>query len=59
MDTKRAKDILASEHLINVTYQGDPIYIQDVDEQNNAAKVYELENPQQKHHVSVHELQEK
>jgi len=59
MDKQRAKEIRESENLINVTYNGDPIYIQNVNENNETASVYELENPQKQHQVSVEELQER
>jgi len=58
MDKQRAKEIRESENLINVTYHGDPIYIQNVNENNETANVYELENPQKQHEVSVDDLTE-
>lgn len=58
MNKQRAKEIRESENLINVTYNGDPIYIQNVNENNETADVYELENPQKHHQVSIDELEE-
>ncbi|MFC2946888.1 H-type small acid-soluble spore protein [Virgibacillus sediminis] len=58
MDKQRAKEIRQSENLINVTFRGNPIYIQNIDEQNETANVYMLENPQETHRVSLGELQE-
>lgn len=58
MDKQRAKEIKESLDLINVTYQGDPVYIQRIDEQNDTAFVYSLQNPENKHQVSINQLQE-
>ncbi|MFC7062577.1 H-type small acid-soluble spore protein [Halobacillus seohaensis] len=59
MDTQRAKEIRESENLISVTYQGNPVYIEQIDEQHKTANIYVLENPQQKNLVPLDELHEK
>lgn len=58
MDTNRAKQISQSSVMANVTYQGVPIYIQEVNEQNGIARVYDLDNPQQQQEISVNQLAE-
>lgn len=58
MDKQRAKEITDSPSLINVTYNGDPVYIQRVDEQNGMAHIYSLQNPDNQQQVSVNDLQE-
>ncbi|SDL92411.1 H-type small acid-soluble spore protein [Sediminibacillus halophilus] len=58
MESQRAKAIRQSQDLIKVTYQGNPVYIQEVDEQNGTAQVYALENPESKQQVSIEQLHE-
>lgn len=58
MNAKRAQEIANSPIMANVTYNGERIYIQQVDEQNNTAKIYPLDNPNQKQTVSVENLVE-
>lgn len=58
MDKSRAMEIKEAANLINVTFNGDPIYIQDIDEQSGMAQVYSLENPEDQRKVSINDLQE-
>ena len=58
MDIKRAKEIAASPEMKNVTYNGMPIYIQSVDEQNNTATIHALDRPQNEEKVAVATLRE-
>ncbi|SEB45476.1 small acid-soluble spore protein H [Paenibacillus sp. GP183] len=58
MDTQRAKEIANSADMANVTYEGKRIYIQNVDERNETAGIYELENPENQQKVSVNSLEE-
>ncbi|KMY55811.1 MULTISPECIES: small acid-soluble spore protein H [Bacillaceae] len=58
MNTQRAKEIAASPVMMDVTYQGMPIYIQHVDEQNETARIYPLTEPEQEQTVSLNELEE-
>ncbi|MFL0364169.1 small acid-soluble spore protein H [Pseudobacillus sp. 179-B 2D1 NHS] len=58
MNKQRAKEIATSPVMINVTYQGVPVYIQHVDEQNETARIYPLDEPEKEQHVSLNNLEE-
>ncbi|MBO8177093.1 MAG: small acid-soluble spore protein H [Bacillus sp. (in: Bacteria)] len=58
MNTERAKEIAASPVMANVTYNGVPIYIQQVDEESGTATIYPLDEPDNKQTVSVNSLKE-
>jgi len=58
MNAKRAQEIANSPVMADVTYNGERIYIQEVDEQNNTATIYALENPNKRQTVSVESLVE-
>jgi len=45
MDSQRAKEILESPHMISVTVLGIPIYIQRVNEDQQTARVFPLDEP--------------
>jgi len=56
MDIQRAKEIASSPIMANVTYNGSQIYIEDVDEQSNTAKIHPLNQPKRKQVVSLNNL---
>lgn len=58
MNTQRAKEITASPEIIPVTYNGKPIYIQNVDKKNETARIYPLDDPSKEKSVSVSQLME-
>jgi len=58
MDVGRAKQIVDSPETIEVLYQGVPVWIQNVNEGNETARVYTRENPDDEKVVSVNELRE-
>lgn len=58
MDQQRAKEIAASSVMANVTFDGQQIYIEKVDEQNGTATIYPLAQPEQKQNVLVDYLVE-
>jgi small acid-soluble spore protein H (minor) len=58
MNVQRAKEIAASPVMANVTYNGVPIYIEQVDEENGTATIYPLDEPENKQKVSVSSLKE-
>lgn len=58
MNVARAKEILESPEEIIVHYQGEPVWIQHVDEQQGTARIYTRDNPEQEQTVSVNELRE-
>lgn len=58
MNIQRAKEIAASPVMANVTYEGTPVYIQQVDEQNEKARIYPLDQPEHEQTVPLSELTE-
>lgn len=58
MNIGRAKQIVASKEEIPVFYQGEPIWIQRVDEERGTARIYPLGQPEQEQEVPVHQLEE-
>jgi small acid-soluble spore protein H (minor) len=42
--------------MTNVTYQGIPVYIQNVDEQNEMARIYPLDQPENEQSVPLNNL---
>lgn len=58
MKAQRAKEIIDSSKVINVTYEGDPIYIQHVNEQEDTAKVFPLDHPDKEQEVPLNALEE-
>jgi small acid-soluble spore protein H (minor) len=53
MDSQRAQEIASSATMANVTYNGQNIYIEHVDQQNGTATIHPLDNPNEKQSVSV------
>lgn len=58
MDIKRAKEISSSQEMINVTYNGGLIYIEDVNSNRDTASIHYLDQPQNSQEVSVSQLVE-
>ncbi|MFC0472534.1 small acid-soluble spore protein H [Halalkalibacter kiskunsagensis] len=58
MDAQRAQEISSSTTMANVMYNGSPVYIEHVDQQNGTATIHSLDNPNEKQSVSVTSLQE-
>ncbi|WP_338472271.1 small acid-soluble spore protein H [Niallia sp. XMNu-256] len=58
MDAKRAQEIVSSQQMINVTYNGKSIYIEHVDQGNGVATIHPLNDPNQKQSVPVTNLTE-
>ncbi|WP_243385363.1 H-type small acid-soluble spore protein [Bacillus kexueae] len=58
MNVSRAKQILSSPTIIPVTYQGEQILIQSVDERTETARIYLKENRESERTVPVAMLQE-
>ena len=46
MNKQRAKEISESPVMANVLYNGKSIYIQHVNEQNETARIYPLDQPE-------------
>jgi small acid-soluble spore protein H (minor) len=49
----RAKEIVESADMIHVSYDGDPVIIQNVDEATKMARIYYRKNPEQEKDVPV------
>lgn len=58
MNNQRAKDIASCPVMMDVTYNGIPIYIESVNENNNTAKIHFLNQPDNKQDVSLNNLVE-
>ncbi|WP_280771180.1 H-type small acid-soluble spore protein [Salipaludibacillus daqingensis] len=58
MDSQRVKQIIESPVLINVTYHGIPVYIEELDEGNQLASVFPLENMDAHQEVDIDGLVE-
>lgn len=58
MNKQRAQEIAASPVMANVTFNGVPIYIQNVDEKNETARIYPLDDPSKEQQVSLSNLTE-
>ncbi|MEY8350545.1 small acid-soluble spore protein H [Bacillus cereus] len=56
MNKQRAQEIAASPVMANVTYNGVPIYIQNVDENNETARIYPLNEPQKEQEIPLSNL---
>lgn len=58
MNTQRAQEIVESPDMVDVTYNGRPIYIQHVDEQNETARIFPLGQPENEQEVPLANLKE-
>lgn len=58
MEISRAQEIAASPVMAHVTYNGTQVYIQNVDETSNMARIYALKDPQKEQEVPVTSLEE-
>jgi small acid-soluble spore protein H (minor) len=58
MNIQRAKEISNSPVMVNVTYNGVPIFIQHVDEMNETARIYPFNQPENEQEVSLNSLTE-
>ncbi|WP_240375897.1 H-type small acid-soluble spore protein [Bacillus piscicola] len=58
MNTMRAQEISESPVMANVTYDGTPVYIQKVDSDNNTARIYALDDPDNEVSVPLDQLVE-
>lgn len=58
MNKQRAQEIASSPVMVNVTYNGVPIYIQHVDEARETARIYPIDQPENEEEVSINSLLE-
>jgi small acid-soluble spore protein H (minor) len=58
MNVSRAQQIIESEKEIEVLHNGTPVWLQSVDENNQTARAYTREQPDNEMNIPVNELQE-
>lgn len=58
MDKRRAKEIASSPIMVNVTYNGTPIYIESVNDNKETANIHPLNQPNNSQEVSITNLLE-
>ena len=58
MDKKRAQEIASSPEMINVNYNGDLIYIEDINSTKDTASIHSLNQPEYSQEVSLTQLVE-
>ncbi|MDU4697385.1 MULTISPECIES: small acid-soluble spore protein H [Paenibacillus] len=58
MNSQRAKEIVESPSMVDVTCDGVPIYIQHVDEKNDTARIFPLGQPENEKEVALSQLNE-
>ena len=58
MDKERAKEIASSPEMVNVTYDGRPVYIEDVNPNRDGASIHFLNQPHYSQEVNVTHLVE-
>lgn len=58
MDSQRAQEISNSKNMISVSYKGDPVYIEHVDQSNGHVTIHPLDDPTSKQSVDVTQLLE-
>lgn len=56
MDIKRAKEIASSPIMANVSYNGIPIYIESVNENQETANIHSLNQPKNRQEASLANL---
>jgi small acid-soluble spore protein H (minor) len=58
MDVRRAQEILDTPQTVNVSYDGKPIWIEEVYETSDTAKIHYIDQPDKKEHVQIQKLRE-
>ncbi|MCD8509887.1 MAG: H-type small acid-soluble spore protein [Bacillus sp. (in: Bacteria)] len=58
MDAKRAQEIIDAPNMINVNYNGIPVYLKEVNVSNNMATVFPLDEMDNVQEIDVKGLQE-
>lgn len=56
MNLNRAEEIASSPVMAYVTYQGERVYIQNVDKERETARVYPLDDPSREMDVHLNDL---
>ncbi|WP_082234499.1 H-type small acid-soluble spore protein [Halobacillus massiliensis] len=58
MNKERAKEIFNSSEMIDVTHEERPVYIEEVIERNETARIHPVDQPNVYQEVPLHELKE-
>ncbi|MBW8348761.1 H-type small acid-soluble spore protein [Bacillus sp. IITD106] len=58
MDIRRVQEIINSPTMINVNYHGIPVYLQEVNAQNNTVTIFPLDEMDNKQVVDIEGLVE-
>ena len=58
MDRKRANEIKSSPDMVNVSYNGEPIYIEDINPNKDTASIHYLSRPENSQEVHLTQLVE-
>lgn len=58
MNKQRAQEISQSPDMKHVMYNGEQVYIQHVDEQNNTARIFPINDPDNEFEVALDNLKE-
>lgn len=58
LNTQRAEEIAQSGNMERVTHNGKAVYIQRVNEEEETARVFHLEEPQEEFDVALNQLEE-
>ena len=53
MNSQRVKQIIESPMMINVTYHGIPVYVEQLDEESQTAAVFPLDNMDARQEVDL------
>lgn len=53
MNSQRVKQIIESPVMINVSYHGIPVYIEEIDEENQTVSIFPLENMESQQEVDL------
>lgn len=56
MEAERAQEIMMIPEMVHVTYNGEKIYIEHVDQSENLATIHPLQNPEEKQSVPIDQL---
>ena len=56
MDKRRATEIASSLETVNVTYQGKPVYIEQINAAKDTASVHYLSQPEHSQEVALNQL---
>ncbi|MFZ7120090.1 MAG: H-type small acid-soluble spore protein [Eubacteriaceae bacterium] len=56
MDKQRAREIVSSPNMVNVTFNGEQIYIEKVNDRMETASIHTLNQPENKQTVPLDNL---